>query len=429
MRHLIRHLFGEVLIALLLLIPLSCNIQEDWLLDIPSFEGNSELTNTVALTDLSKYALEGIYRVTKGSDVFGDTLVLKQTRDKISLFGYKNGCYFILGNGSKGSQIILEGYWRHALNDKTGLARFVINAADNLIQGDTTLENITISGNYSNNSSTPNQSIELQLIKKFSSKLRSDKFIIGAHRGGGRTSDKLPVSENSVAMINYTEYFGSTGIEIDVTLTKDKVPVLYHDDDLNIRLVQKGPLYGRIQDYTFSQLRTLVKLIHGENIPSLEEAFEAALNNTRLTTIWLDIKDAESVNIVIPLQLKYLNLAKKAGRNLQILIGVPSDEVYNAFVSYQDYQNIPSLCELSTDKVTAINAKAWAFRWTQGLQEQEVINMHNQGRRCLVWTLDVPAFTAKYTTQGSADASKRFDGILTNYPSILAYYHYVRHNF
>ena len=275
----------------------------------------------------------------------------------------------------------------------------------------------------------PKSLIELQLIKKFTPRLRTDPFIIGAHRAGGRTSDRLPVSENSVAMILYTEYFGSTGVEVDVQLTQDKIPVLYHDDDLNIRLIQKGPLYGTINDYTFSQLRSLVKLIHGEDIPSLEEAFKAALYNTNLKYIWLDIKDAESIPIIIPLQSKYLELAKKAGRNLQILVGVPSDDVYNQFVSYPDYQNVPSLCELSSDKVNAINAKAWAFRWTMGLEGSEVMNMHAQGRKCLSWTLDVPKFMEIYTSCGGADASRRFDGLLTNYPSILAYYHYVRHNF
>jgi glycerophosphoryl diester phosphodiesterase len=421
--------YWKVALTIVVLTVFSCDKQEDWILDVPIFTTNSKLLKTTVLSDNAKYALEGIYKVTLGADMFGDTLVVKQTRDKISIFGYKNGCYFILGNGSVGSEIILEGYWRCALNDKTGLVSFSIPNADNLIQGDTSLTTIQFSGSYGNGQANPQNALECKRIEKFSPRLRADPFIIGAHRAGGRTSDKLPVSENSVAMINYTEYFGSTGIEIDVTLTKDKIPVLYHDEDLNIRLIQKGPLFGSIHDYTFSQLRSLVKLIHGEDIPSLEEAFKAVVNNTNLKFVWLDIKDAESLTTVIPLQIKYVNLAKKAGKNLHIFVGVPSDDVYNAFLSYPDYQNVESLCELSEDKVATIQAKAWAFRWTMGLQEQEVVNMHSQGRKCLVWTLDVPEFTKIYTTQGGTDATRRFDGILTNYPSILAYYHYVRHNF
>jgi glycerophosphoryl diester phosphodiesterase len=418
-----------VLSILLILLFISCENQTDYTLQVPDFSGSSKLLYSAALSDSAKYSIEGIYRVTRGSDVFGDTLVMKQTRDKISLFGNKNGCYIILDAGIINDQIILEGYWRYALNDGTGLVSLTIIDATQLIEGNTKVNSITLTGQYGNGNSMPGTPLTIELIKKFSNQLRSDPFIIGAHRAGGRTSDLLPASENSVAMIKYTEYFGSTGIEIDVTLTKDKIPVLYHDNDLNIRLIQKGPLYGAIHDYTLAQLRSMVKLIHGEDIPTLEEAFATTLNDTKLKFIWMDIKDPESIPTVIQLQRKYLDLARNMGRDLRILIGVPVEEIYRAFKSNQDYQNIPSLCELSADSVTALNSQFWAFRWTMGLQEPEVLRMHEQGRKCLVWTLDVPKFTEIYTTCGGTDATRRFDGLLTNYPSILAYYHYVRHNF
>jgi glycerophosphoryl diester phosphodiesterase len=407
----------------------SCDIQSQWDLDVPVFSDSSRLIHTTPLTVGAKYAIEGIYRIIAGNDMFGDTMVVKQTRDKISFFGLKNSNYFILGTGSLNSKIIFEGYWRYAQEDKTGLARLQITGADNLLLGDTLQNNITISGVYGNESKIPDKPFEMSLIKRFTPRLRADKFIIGAHRGGGRTSDRLPVSENSVEMVNYTEYFGSTGVEVDVTLTLDKIPVLYHDDDLNIRLIQKGPIYGRIQDYTFKQLRTFVKLIHGENIPSLQELLDAVILNTNLTCVWLDIKDAESLDQVIPIQQQALTKAAKLGRDLEIWVGVPSDDVYNKLVTFPYYRDIPSLCELSGEKVDALNSRAWAFRWTLGLQEEEVMNMHARGHRCLVWTLDVPEFAKIYTLQGGSDPRKRFDGILTNYPSLIAYYHYVRHNF
>lgn len=407
----------------------SCNKQNDWLLEVPLFTDNSILTGTTPLTDNCKYSIEGIYKVIDGIGFFGDTVVLKQTSDKISLFGHKNASYFILDAAQKNSEILFEGYWRFAINDETGLARFHISNADNLIAGDTTITNIAIFGEFGTDQLTPSSPINLQLVKKFTCRLRKDPFIIGAHRSGGRTSDKLPVSENSVAMINYSGYFGSNGIEIDVQLTKDNVPVLYHDPDLNIRLIQKGPLFGKIRDYKYSSLRTMVRLIHGELIPTLTEALDAVITNPNLKTVWLDVKDAEAIDIVIPLQQAYLDKALKAGRDLQILIGIPSGEVYNRFISYPNYQSIPSLCELSPEKVNELNSTAWAFRWTQGLMEQEVIKMHDQGRKCLVWTLDIPEFIEIYTAHGTSDPIKRLDGILTNYPTILSYYHYVRHNF
>ena len=421
--------FLQIVSILFIMLNQSCDKQTDYELAVPKFNEFSAMSDATPLSDTSKHAIEGIYKVTSGSDMFGDTMVLKQTRNKISLFGIKSGCYAILDAGSLESQIIMEGYWRYALNSRTGLLSLTIDNADQLIKGNASVTSISLYGKYSNEQLTPATQINMVLLKKFTPRLRSDPFIIGAHRAGGRTSDLLPISENSIAMINYSEYFGSTGIEIDVALTKDKIPVLYHDDDLNIRLIQKGPLYGSIHDYTFPQLRSLVKLIHGEDIPSLEEAFEAVLNNTKLKDVWLDIKEAESIPIVIQLQKKYLDLAKKAGREVHIFIGIPTEEVYKAFKTYPDYKNVPSLCELLPDQVITTNSQVWAFRWTLGIQDQEVINMHSQGRKCMVWTLDVPKFTEIYTTWGGEDAARRFDGLLTNYPTILAYYHYVRHNF
>jgi glycerophosphoryl diester phosphodiesterase len=418
-----------ILLTTISALEVSCEKQLDYSLQVPDFASHSILSGSKALSDSALYKLEGIYKVTQGSDMFGDTLVMKRTNNKISLFGSKNGCYFILNSGVINAQIIFEGYWRFALNSRTGLVRITINGATNLITNGTKVSSIQASGDYGNGESLPETPITIELVKKFSERLRADPFIIGAHRAGGRSSDLLPASENSVAMIKYTGYLGSTGIEIDVALTRDKVPVLYHDEDLNMRLIQKGPLFGSIHDYTFAQLRSMVKLIHGEDIPSLEEAFEATLNQTSLKLIWMDIKDSGSLPAVIQLQKKYLDLAGKKGRDLNILIGVPDESVYNTLLQSNDYQNIPSLCELSTAYTISLNSQFWAFRWTMGLQEQEVIKMHQQGRKCLVWTLDVPKFTEIYTTHGGADATRRFDGLLTNYPSILAYYHYVRHNF
>lgn len=418
---------GLCVLALLVLL-VKCDVQKEWELDTPSFADKSGLTGTAPLTDATKYALEGIYKVVEGSDMFGDTLVLKQTRDKISLFGLRNANYFILEDGRANNSLILEGYWRFAQNDNTGLVRLTIENASSLLFGDT-LSPVTWVGTYGKGNDYPKLGIQLRLIRRFSAKLRIDPFIIGAHRGGGRTSDKLPVSENSVEMIKFTEYLGSNAVEIDVALTKDKVPVLYHDEDINIRLVQKGPLMGKIEDYTFKQLRTLVKLIHGENIPTLKEALDAVIDETQIRMVWLDVKSPEVLDYIIPMQDEYLNKIKKTNRNLHVLIGVPTQEVYDKLSAYPDYQTYPSICELETNKVLALKAKAWAYRWTLGIQKDEIIKMHAAGCKCLVWTLDIPDFMEIYATHGGADSDLRFDGVLTNYPSMLAYIHYVRHNF
>lgn len=416
-------------ILIIVLLTTSCEVQQEWYAEPPHFEYGSILTGSQSLSDECLYSLEGIYKVTKGSDQFGDTLVLKRTGASVSLFGSKNIAYFVLGCGSVEKKILFEGYWRFAAGDQSGLARFYLPGAAKLIEGDTVFSPVNIYGDFGDSGFGNVKEIKLQLISRFSGRLRNDKFIIGAHRSGGRTADRLPASENSVEMIGYTHHFGSNAIELDVRLTSDGMPVLYHDPDLNIRLVRKGPVMGNIRDYTWPQIQSMVTLIHGEKIPSLEQALEAALKNSAIKTVWLDMKDPAALDAAITLQEHFLDKANTSGRDISILIGIPSEKVLEEFSKYPSKTSIPSLCELSPTSASLLQSKAWAFRWTEGIDEEKIIRMHGEGRKCLAWTLDVPEFTSIFISYGKDDQKRRLDGILTNYPSLAAYYHYVRHNF
>ena len=243
---------------------------------------------------------------------------------------------------------------------------------------------------------------------------------IMAHRGGGRNSEYLGVSENSIEMIAIAERFGSTGIEIDLRLSKDGVPFLYHDNDINLRLTQKGPIWGNIEDFTWQQLRTLVTLRNGEKIPSAEEALEYVLEETDLKVVWLDTKDVDVIPSSIAIQREVLRRAGETGRDLEVYIGLPSQDVYDAFVATAGHDTIPSLCELSTGQATQANSSVWAPRWTQGTQDDQVAAMHAEGRKAFVWTLDEANYIQEFVNNG------QFDAILTNYPTILSYYHYIR---
>jgi glycerophosphoryl diester phosphodiesterase len=112
--------------------------------------------------------------------------------------------------------------------------------------------------------------------------------------------------------------------------------------------------------------------------------------------------------------------AAAIGRQLEITIGIPDQQVLNNFLALPDHNNIPSVCELTPDDVVAANSRIWAPRWTLGLQNEQVQQVHAQGRRAFVWTLDVPQNVFEYMNQGE------FDGILSNYPSIVAYYYYAK---
>ena len=94
------------------------------------------------------------------------------------------------------------------------------------------------------------------------------KTIIFAHRG-------LPVkfAENSLAGFRYAATHGAEGVEFDVHLTKDKVPVVMHDEEID----RTTDGTGYIKDYTLGEIRQF-HLENGEPVPMLSELFEILQN-------------------------------------------------------------------------------------------------------------------------------------------------------
>ena len=384
------------------------------------------ITNGKPLTSDAKTKLEGIYKVIKGNEVFGDTLILKwNNRNNLSIFGGSNGLYAVTKGMQKDSSIYIFGYWRYALNSETGGINLQLNPSEGsntiLSENQTRTSNLRINGKFGLGNNPATETLEIVYVRPFSDKVLKDDFQILAHRSGGRTSDLLAISENSLEMIGITENFGSTGIEIDVRLTKDGIPVLYHDEDINIRLTKKSPLNGPIVNYTYDEISRFIRLVNGEKIPKLEDALMKVVDSTNLKVVWLDMKSVNNaMTKVIPIQQKMMERAKQKNRQLAIYIGIPEVEVLDFFKTFPNYQTVRSLCELSVGDVNDINAQVWAPRWTLGLLTPEVNAMHAQNRKVFCWTLDNEAFIKKYIDQGN------FDGILTNYPTIVSYHHYIR---
>jgi glycerophosphoryl diester phosphodiesterase len=408
-----------ILIASLLVI-YSCNNEVD--ITNPVVDPSNFLSQTTPLPNNSKILMEGVYEVVEGKDLLGDQVVVKWNRDRLSIFAGKNGGYLILESGSLDSVIFFMGYWRYSTNTETGAATFYIPADDggsNIISG-TPDSTIKFVGEYGVGNELAANPLILKYKRPFSDKVKQNDFYILAHRGGGRNSDYLGVSENSIAMINIAERFGSNGIEIDARLSKDGVPFLYHDGDINLRLTQKSLIWGNIEDFTWAQLRTLVTLRNGEKIPSLREALEFVLEETTIRAVWLDTKDVDVVPASIELLTEINKRALLEGRDLKIVIGLPADDVFEKFIAQPNYQTVPSLCELSLDQVRQADSDVWAPRWTQGLQTAEVQQMHTEERLVFTWTLDEPSYIEQFINEGE------FDGILTNYPTIVSYYHYIK---
>ena len=390
----------------------------------PSYGVGSIIPETKPLPPATQAAMEGIYRVHQGKDQFGESVVLQWNGDYLSVYTGTNAGYFILQGGRLDSVFFFEGYWRYAVSTQTGLIRLMITSdgGGKYLLGDSTASSqIVLGGTYGYDNDLPNIELVLEYVRPIRPEILNQEFWVLAHRGGGRNSEYLGVSENSLEMINLAERFGADGIEIDVKVSTDGVPFLYHDPDVNLRLIQKSIFWGPIENFSFPQLRTLLRLANGERIPTLDEALEFVLEKTTLSFVWLDLKsDKNEIPLVIPIQQKYLDLARQRGRDLEIVLGLPTEDKVDNLAAIPNHENAPSLCELELDLVRKVNSQVWAPRWTRGLQTADVMAMHAEGRRAFVWTLDVDRYISTFVRDGE------FDGILTNYPTLVAYYHYVR---
>jgi glycerophosphoryl diester phosphodiesterase len=405
----------KIIYILMILVGLTSCISSFEPISIPDYKSN--INKKTKAIDINKMKLiEGIYQITKGAEPYGKYAVVKQIKDGFTFFFKNNSSYAINLCGELNKEIVFEGYWRIAENSKIGTMSLVMSdtsGAKQILAG-TKPDNPLIIGTYE--SETGTKKIQLEYYKDLP---KIYNYII-AHRAGGRNQDRLPASENSVEMIKYSEYLGTNAIEIDIRLTNDNIPVLFHDEYLNKRLIKEDYLLGKVSDYSFKQLKSFCTLKYGEKIPSLEEALDAVVNQTDLKLVWLDIKSADVAKIVAPIQKKYIDLAKQKGKKLEIVMGFADEAMLNSYKSIPNYCNYPSLVELDYNLIDIDCFSYWAPRWSLGIQNEIVQQVHSRGKKAFVWTLDVPEFITTFIRDG------HFDGILTNYPTQVAYEYYLQ---
>jgi glycerophosphoryl diester phosphodiesterase len=387
----------------------------------PDYDPSGFLEQTAPISILSKGLLDGIYEVTEGKNFFGDSVVLKWRGNFLSVFSSVNAGVIILEGGILDNSIFFKGFWRQILNENSGAVEMVItkdNGAEEIISGDIPDE-LVLSGTFGIGNNIPDTRIEMKYLRPIKPGLQD--FRILSHRGGGRNSDYLGASENTIEMIRRAELFGANGVELDVRFSQDNIHFLYHDPEINLRLTQKTILKGQIEDFTFAQIRTFITLKNGEQIPSLREALEFIISETTLEFIWLDLKAKKNdIAEIAALREEFIQKAQKQRRSIEIFLGIPEEFKADQLKTFPGYSSIPTICELSPDKVRELNSIIWAPRWTEGLQTEEVLRLRAEGRRSIVWTLDQPDFIREYIYEGE------FDGILSNYAPLVAYYHFTR---
>jgi glycerophosphoryl diester phosphodiesterase len=114
------------------------------------------------------------------------------------------------------------------------------------------------------------------------------KPLVLAHRGmSDWLTDKELKKHRDVGndMKSYREAIrnGASALEVDVRMTKDGVPVIYHDDK-----IFSDPKHRAIGDLTYEQVKKL-RLSNGEKIPSLKQVLDLAKESG--ARLQVEIKD------------------------------------------------------------------------------------------------------------------------------------------
>ncbi len=113
-----------------------------------------------------------------------------------------------------------------------------------------------------------------------------EKIKIIAHRGASKEAP-----ENTIPAFKRAIEIGVDGIELDVLLTKDRVPIVTHNNDLHILTSHKG----NIHKINFSDLKTLDFGSHfddefaGTTIPTLTEVIE--LCQVHPVKLYIELKE------------------------------------------------------------------------------------------------------------------------------------------
>ncbi len=139
-----------------------------------------------------------------------------------------------------------------------------------------------------------------------------------AHRGGGKFAP-----ENTIYAIRKGASFGFDGVEFDVMLTRDKIPVLCHDDVLSRTIVSPKHDGMSVSDIDSNELLQIdagswfwkdddIEKDFSIRIPLFEDVIKHCLENN----IWMDIEikpvpgfEVETAVVVAEMTARYFPLA------------------------------------------------------------------------------------------------------------------------
>ena len=203
-------------------------------------------------------------------------------------------------------------------------------------------------------------------------------------------------TENTLASFKKAIELGVDGIELDVYLSKDKIPVVIHDETID-RTTNKN---GLVYNYNSKDLQKL-------GIPTLEDVLNLV---DQKCFINIEIKDDKASKSVLDIVTKYIS-AKNWNKKL-FLISSFNWEILDFF--HDENSKIP-LAVITDEELDAAQLFAKKINSTtihpyfKLLTKENVTLMHQNGFKVFPWTVNE-------ISDINLMESFNVDGIITDFP-------------
>lgn len=235
--------------------------------------------------------------------------------------------------------------------------------------------------------------------------------LIYAHRGASKLAP-----ENTMSAFELAHQAGADGIETDVQLTKDGVPVLIHDE--NVRRTTNGT--GFVQDYTYEEIKKL----------DAGSWFSTKFSDTPIVTLEEFLEWVQDKSMVLNIELKNNVIDYK---NMERI-------VYDLLQAYQllDQTVVSSFNPDSMKRMKEIDPKVTtAFLTSQKLPDLlgylkrlHVDGLHAKYRllnkklaeNCMQQNLSLRIYTVNRPAQMKKCFKLKCEGIFTDVPHLAKEY-------
>ncbi len=227
-------------------------------------------------------------------------------------------------------------------------------------------------------------------------------FVLG-HRGASHAAP-----QNTLAAFRKAVDAGADGIELDVHLSRDGVPVVIHNDSVDA--TTDG--HGLVREMTLVQLKALDAGAHfdaafaGERIPTLEEVL-AEVGPRLLTNI--ELKAGQTSALVSAV----VELVRRMGMATRVWFSS-----FKPYALYRARALAPEIpcgllygpLNLGTFLLRPFTPHEALHPYKDMLTARAIRRAHDRGLRVFTWTLDDPDMVRKLAAWG-------IDGIITNEPA------------